>query len=389
MEPMNAFLLQNRTSFKALIEDVCLVPSAPSARGSSREGGSSPETISAESNLSYTTPITIMARLPPTSREGFPSLPFLIDQPRAYAELVQLWLEATTVDPELAESTGAASSTQAEVQAAIQAAGPHLAAFHDICTALHARTQDCLNRAERAERPDSASSFPWDELIDQLKPDPDNNPDDLSDDAAPTDRHVDGPSIPPGAPISAFVRMREWDMVNNGTTRQQNQHAPLRGSPGWDRERPHSSGVLGSLHESLRRAHPQSAGGSDSASVENSAGNASSAPSSDTEHLADGTPTALPSYERELRHRERREAAKQLIQQHVAAASRSREAEREGGGGGSSGSAGTGKKKGRSPIVSALRKKNHNNSLKENGRVGGVAAAAAAAGPPAEHAATN
>lgn len=39
----------------------------------------------------YATPLTILSRLSQSSREGFPSLPYLIDQPRAFASLVMMW----------------------------------------------------------------------------------------------------------------------------------------------------------------------------------------------------------------------------------------------------------------------------------------------------------
>ncbi len=100
MEPMNAFLTSSRESFKHFIDEICYVP--PPVTGSSFSGGAAssptypPGVVSAETHLSYTTPMTIMHRLPPTSREGFPSLPYLIDQARAFAELVQLWVDATT-----------------------------------------------------------------------------------------------------------------------------------------------------------------------------------------------------------------------------------------------------------------------------------------------------
>ncbi|KAF2857469.1 hypothetical protein K470DRAFT_171037 [Piedraia hortae CBS 480.64] len=107
--------------------------------------------------------MTIMQRLPATSREGFPSLPYLIDQARAFADLVQLWVEVTT-------GTDEASVARAkQIVADVEAAGGPLLAFHETCLQLHRRTQDCLNRAERAERPPSAGSFQWEHMIDQLR----------------------------------------------------------------------------------------------------------------------------------------------------------------------------------------------------------------------------
>ncbi|KAI7031731.1 hypothetical protein KC352_g47421, partial [Hortaea werneckii] len=74
MEPMNAFLTQHRESFKAFIDDICYVPTALSGATAGYTGSPvasptyAPGVVSAETNLSYTTPMTIMQRLPPTSR---------------------------------------------------------------------------------------------------------------------------------------------------------------------------------------------------------------------------------------------------------------------------------------------------------------------------------
>lgn len=355
---MNAFLTQNRASFKSFIDDVCYVPTPLSGATGVSSPMYPPEVVSAESNLSYTTPMTVMQRLPPTSKEGFPSLPFLIDQPRAYAELVKLWLEATTTQAVSGEST-TSPNPNSEVMNAIQAAGGDLIAFHEICTNLSRRTQDCLNRAERAERPHSASSFKWDELIDQLRTDGNTDEIGIADggEELPTQASFDlladnfarDPSVMQPSFPSKVGRNREWDVISpdmdedQGAKVYQKKSSQTRPRAASDfvvsTERPSSSGVMSTLRDGLRRAQLQSRG-SDTASASQS--NVSSAVSSDTEHTT-GT-TALPNYERELRHRERREAAKQQIKQHVEA-SRSRETEKE-------------KRKVRTPIVSALRKKN-------------------------------
>ncbi|KAI2624976.1 Rho GTPase activation protein [Hypoxylon sp. NC1633] len=80
MEPMNKFLSIHRQPFKDYIDQMCSIPT--------------------ERNLvavpaSYSTPVTILGRLSPISREGFPSLPYLIDHPRNYAALVKLWFESS------------------------------------------------------------------------------------------------------------------------------------------------------------------------------------------------------------------------------------------------------------------------------------------------------
>lgn len=138
MEPMNSFLNGHRQEFKKFIDDICSI---------------SPNTSSVSPiPPSYSTPLAILQRLPPTSREGFPSLPYLIDHARNFAELVTLWLDNTG---ELAENLA-------------QEEGD-LAKFHNICVALNARTRDCLERAERAERPSSTLSVKWEELVEQLE----------------------------------------------------------------------------------------------------------------------------------------------------------------------------------------------------------------------------
>ncbi|KAI6092167.1 Rho GTPase activation protein [Hypoxylon rubiginosum] len=107
----------HRQPFKDYIDQMCSIPT--------------------ERNLiavpaSYSTPVTILGRLSPTSREGFPSLPYLIDHPRNYAALVKLWLESsrksTSTDP---------SDFDAE-----------LAEFHMICLDLQRRSDECLARVE-------------------------------------------------------------------------------------------------------------------------------------------------------------------------------------------------------------------------------------------------
>ncbi|KAF2084299.1 Rho GTPase activation protein, partial [Saccharata proteae CBS 121410] len=137
MEPMNAFLNGHRQAFKDYIDNVCAI--SPS--------------ISPTSPIppSYSTPLAILQRLPPTSREGFPSLPYLIDHARNFADLVKLWLEQTG---ELTED--------------LEKEEGDLATFHQICVTLAARTRDCLERAERAERPSSSLSVKWEELVEQL-----------------------------------------------------------------------------------------------------------------------------------------------------------------------------------------------------------------------------
>lgn len=148
MEPMNAFLGTHRESFKSFIDDICTCSPTDDAKIAA----------SSQKPTSYSTPLAIRSRLPPTSREGFPSLPYLIDQPREFASLVELWLHGT------ASKDGSES-----IAMAIGKEDGDLLSLHTMCTQLSARTQECLARAERAERPNSSLSFRWEELIDQLQ----------------------------------------------------------------------------------------------------------------------------------------------------------------------------------------------------------------------------
>ncbi|KAI1491789.1 hypothetical protein F5X96DRAFT_668378 [Biscogniauxia mediterranea] len=116
MEPMNKFLSIHRQSFKDYIDQMC---SIPTERGVF--------TLPA----SYSTPITILGRLSPVSREGFPSLPYLIDHQRNYAALVKLWLEAyhaSSAEPQTFEG--------------------ELAEFHVLCVGLQERSDECLQKIE-------------------------------------------------------------------------------------------------------------------------------------------------------------------------------------------------------------------------------------------------
>ncbi|KAF1917623.1 hypothetical protein BDU57DRAFT_513972 [Ampelomyces quisqualis] len=138
MEPMNTFLTSHRQEFKKYLDDICSVSTSSSA--------------AAPIPPSYSTPIAILHRLPPTFKEGFPSLPYLIDHSRNFAMLVNMWLE-----------------NSAKYAHHIQAGDGDLLRFHNICVSLSERTKDCLARAEPAERPSSSLSVKWEELVEQLQ----------------------------------------------------------------------------------------------------------------------------------------------------------------------------------------------------------------------------
>ncbi|KAL1962980.1 hypothetical protein VTN77DRAFT_8826 [Rasamsonia byssochlamydoides] len=136
MEPMNKFLITNRTAFKEFVDAICAIPAERPA-----------QTVSP----SYATPIQILNRLPPTSREGFPSLPFLIDHARSFAALTNLWLEAAP-----------------ERLAELDEVEPAVAKFHNLALALQQRTKECLAKAEQAERPNGNLEVKWEELVEQM-----------------------------------------------------------------------------------------------------------------------------------------------------------------------------------------------------------------------------
>ncbi|KAL4990367.1 hypothetical protein BDW68DRAFT_40394 [Aspergillus falconensis] len=137
MEPMNKFLNSNRNEFKTFVDSICAIPA------------DRPTPIVTPS---YATPIQILGRLPPPSREGFPSLPFLIDHARSFANLIRIWLEVAP----------ARLSQMEELDPAVKK-------FHEIAIRLQQRTKECLSRAELAERPSGNLEVKWEELVDSLE----------------------------------------------------------------------------------------------------------------------------------------------------------------------------------------------------------------------------
>ena len=135
MEPMNVFLTAHRQAFKSFIDSICTI-------SSDRATSSIPP--------SYATPITVLSRLPTTSREGFPSLPYLIDQAREFATLIGIWGNGVSARP-----ISATASDEIKI-------------FHQACDELRLRTRDCLNHAEQAERPSGTLEVKWRELIEQM-----------------------------------------------------------------------------------------------------------------------------------------------------------------------------------------------------------------------------
>ncbi|KAI3322566.1 Rho GTPase activation protein [Xylariaceae sp. AK1471] len=136
MEPMNKFLGVRRQSFKNYIDQLCSVPS-----------DRNPITVPA----SYSTPVMILGRLAPRGREGFPSLPYLIDHQRNYAALVKLWVES--------HHASAAGSQTFEGE---------LGEFHTLCVALQRRSDECLAQIETWRASENESVF-TDDLAESLE----------------------------------------------------------------------------------------------------------------------------------------------------------------------------------------------------------------------------
>lgn len=136
MEQMNEFLHAHRPEFKEFVDEICSI---------------SPEARTSAIPPSYATPITILKRLPESSKEGFPSLPYLIDQAREFAALIDVWLDARSeIDPNIPMSE-------------------ELKRFDDLCEEASEKSRQCLTRAEQAERPSGTLEPKWEELVEQME----------------------------------------------------------------------------------------------------------------------------------------------------------------------------------------------------------------------------
>ncbi|TVY28411.1 Inhibitory regulator protein [Lachnellula hyalina] len=168
MEPMNRFLSSRRQSCKDFIDSICSIPS---------------ERNTFALPASYSTPITILARLPQTSREGFPSLPYLIDHARNFAALVKLWLNHTQryIVPYNLEGD--------------------LAEFNNLCLDLQRRTDECLSKAQ-GDRTADRLSLQWEDIVEGLEnssfpDDLDMPPPSQSRNNSVTNIMADDPFLPP------------------------------------------------------------------------------------------------------------------------------------------------------------------------------------------------
>ncbi|KAI1876232.1 uncharacterized protein JN550_001728 [Neoarthrinium moseri] len=136
MEPMNRFLNIQRQPFKDFVDQICSIPA---------------ERAATLLPATYTTPITILGRLSPASREGFPALPYLIDHARNFAALIKLWLEC--------HHAAAADSHTFEGE---------LADFHHLCVKLQKRSDECMAKVEAVRMAESAS-VATDDVADSLE----------------------------------------------------------------------------------------------------------------------------------------------------------------------------------------------------------------------------
>lgn len=156
MEPMNRFLNMQRQSIREFIDEVCSIPAERGGNSSVTSGSGSNNNNNKTNNNNwapaYSTPITIMGRLSPTGKEGFPSLPYLIDSARNFASLVKLWVDAKPMNPKQDDMDG----------------DSEIVLFNDLCFALQQRADACHAKVEtvRAAESEMAAS---DELAESLE----------------------------------------------------------------------------------------------------------------------------------------------------------------------------------------------------------------------------
>ncbi|KIW68852.1 hypothetical protein PV04_04770 [Phialophora macrospora] len=234
MEPMNKFLAASTNQFRSFIDEIC--------------GVSSSQIASAKLEPQYAAPNQIRSRLPALSREGLPSLPFLLDHAKLLAQMVDLW---TTHAPE-----NISDVTDDEA----------VHAFHAVCVKLSRKTKECLKAAEQAERPDERSEHTWQRLVtDQQKTIPDNS-------------HFDEPAMRPNRNSSITALPPTADTVTE-LEYSNAEPSPVVGGEGdttpsssqsqWDRRIPFphrapesvSSTEGGDMVEEARRPQPSSRDG--------------------------------------------------------------------------------------------------------------------------------
>ena len=179
---MNKFLLSRRQEFKDFIDRICELPEGPNnSRRPSTVAGVTMKTRSGSPHpgstltvpIAYERVSALHNRLPPVSREGFPSLPHLIDTPRAYAALVKLWIESGARD-RLVESISTTPKDQRSpknsgTMAALP--GPDLIRFNALCQEIQEKVEYRVDIAQQAEVPSKvlSSDQQWDEARENVK----------------------------------------------------------------------------------------------------------------------------------------------------------------------------------------------------------------------------
>lgn len=141
---MNQFLTSRRHEFKGFIDAICAV---------------SPNLPTPPSSPSYSAPLQIYTRLPPLAREGYPSLPHLIDYTHSFASLVKVWLDNNAFAPATNGADG----------------GPEfLIRFHNECLRIRQLGQDLFRQADRIETNNvSDPTQSWIALARRLDTEPD------------------------------------------------------------------------------------------------------------------------------------------------------------------------------------------------------------------------
>jgi hypothetical protein len=180
MEPMNRFLTSQRPVFRDYIDQVCGIPAERGVK-------SLP--------AAYSTPITILGRLDPTAKEGFPSLPYLIDHARSFASLVRLWVDLCPEEVKRGQADG------------------ELLIFNELCSGLQKRADACLVQVERTRAAKAASRGVVEQLAESLEQAtlieslsvPYSVPSTSSDDRPPGSSGSDG-----GDEIGSRRRSKEW-----------------------------------------------------------------------------------------------------------------------------------------------------------------------------------
>lgn len=131
MEPMNKFLVAAAPEFRKFIEEFC---SWKAVQGPHHE----PQ---------YQAASQVKLRLPPLSREGLPTLPYLLDAPGSLATLVDLWTK------------------HAPANIGEKGVDDCVRIFHNQCLELQQRTNECMAEAERAQEPNSKLERQWQKML--------------------------------------------------------------------------------------------------------------------------------------------------------------------------------------------------------------------------------